>query len=234
MERGELTRSLNLLVIDDDKELCAMMKEFFVGGGHRLESGHDGQAGLAAALKGSFDLVILDVMLPKLDGYAVLKELRQHSGVPVIMLTSRTQRRDRILGLDTGADDYLGKPFDPDELLARIRAVLRRTSGEEKVAASGRLTVGEIEIDTGTRQVRARGAAVDLTAIEFDLLALLMRRAGKIVTREEISLSVFKRDAEPYDRVLDVHVSRIRKKLESGRNLIRTIRGAGYVFTGVD
>lgn len=210
-----------------------MMREFFVGAGHRLESAHDGQAGLAAATKGSFDLVVLDVMLPKLDGYAVLKELRQRSSLPVIMLTSRTQQRDRILGLDTGADDYLSKPFDPDELLARVRAVLRRTAGEEK-PATARLVVGEIEIDTGTRQVWARGAAVDLTAIEFDLLALLMRRVGKIVTREEISLSVLKREAEPYDRVLDVHVSRIRKKLESGRNLIRTIRGAGYVFTGVD
>jgi DNA-binding response OmpR family regulator len=233
MERGDTSRILNLLVVDDDKELCAMMREFFVGAGHRLESAHDGQAGLAAATKGSFDLVVLDVMLPKLDGYAVLKELRQRSSLPVIMLTSRTQQRDRILGLDTGADDYLSKPFDPDELLARVRAVLRRTAGEEK-PATARLVVGEIEIDTGTRQVWARGAAVDLTAIEFDLLALLMRRVGKIVTREEISLSVLKREAEPYDRVLDVQVSRIRKKLESGRNLIRTIRGAGYVFTGVD
>jgi two-component system response regulator CpxR len=210
-----------------------MMKEFFVDAGHRLESSHDGEAGLSTALKGSFDLVVLDVMLPKLDGYAVLKELRQRSELPVIMLTSRTQRRDRILGLDTGADDYLSKPFDPDELLARIRAVLRRTGGEDK-PVSARLEIGEVEIDTSTRQVWARGAAVDLTAIEFDLLALLMRRAGKIVSREEISLSVFKREAEPYDRVLDVHVSRVRKKLESGRNLIRTIRGAGYVFTGVD
>jgi DNA-binding response OmpR family regulator len=233
MERSDTTRSFSLLVVDDDKELCAMMKEFFVGAGHRLESAHDGQAGLSTALKGSFDLLVLDVMLPKLDGYAVLKELRQRSELPVIMLTSRTQRRDRILGLDTGADDYLSKPFDPDELLARIRAVLRRTGGEDK-PVSARLEIGEVEIDTSTRQVWARGAAVDLTAIEFDLLALLMRRAGKIVSREEISLSVFKREAEPYDRVLDVHVSRVRKKLESGRNLIRTIRGAGYVFTGVD
>ena len=107
MERNDTTRSLSLLVVDDDKELCAMMKEFFVGAGHRLESAHDGQAGLSTALKGSFDLLVLDVMLPKLDGYAVLKELRQRSELPVIMLTSRTQRRDRILGLDTGADDYL-------------------------------------------------------------------------------------------------------------------------------
>jgi len=210
-----------------------MMKEFFVGAGHRLESAHDGQAGLSTALKGSFDLLVLDVMLPKLDGYAVLKELRQRSELPVIMLTSRTQRRDRILGLDTGADDYLSKPFDPDELLARIRAVLRRAGGEDKTVST-RLVIGEVEIDTSTRQVWARGAAVELTAIEFDLLALLMRRAGKIISREEISLSVFKREAEPYDRVLDVHVSRVRKKLESGRNLIRTIRGAGNVFTGVD
>jgi two-component system response regulator CpxR len=233
MERNDTTRSLSLLVVDDDKELCAMMKEFFVGAGHRLESAHDGQAGLSTALKGSFDLLVLDVMLPKLDGYAVLKELRQRSELPVIMLTSRTQRRDRILGLDTGADDYLSKPFDPDELLARIRAVLRRAGGEDKTVST-RLVIGEVEIDTSTRQVWARGAAVELTAIEFDLLALLMRRAGKIISREEISLSVFKREAEPYDRVLDVHVSRVRKKLESGRNLIRTIRGAGNVFTGVD
>jgi len=232
METTDIARSLSLLAIDDDKELCAMMKEFFLGAGHRLDCVHDGHSGLHTALNGNYDLVILDVMLPRLDGHAVLKELRRRRNLPVIMLTSRTQRRDRILGLDTGADDYLSKPFDPDELLARVRAVLRRASTGDK-PASARLVVGEIEVDTATRQVLARGAPVDLTAMEFDLLALLMTRAGKTVSRDEITLTVFKRQAEPYDRVLDVHVSRLRKKLEAGRNLIRTVRGEGYVFTGV-
>src|ERR1700684_21170 len=227
------TPKLSLLLVDDDEELCSMMREFFAEIGHNLDCAHSGGVGLGRALDGTYDLVILDVMLPLVNGFTVLQQLRRRKDVPVIMLTARAQREDRIAGLNTGADDYLSKPFDPDELLARVRAVLRRTAGEEK-PATARIVVGEIEIDTGTRQVWARGAAVDLTAIEFDLLALLMRRVGKIVTREEISLSVLKREAEPYDRVLDVHVSRIRKKLESGRNLIRTIRGAGYVFTGVD
>jgi two-component system response regulator CpxR len=186
---------------------------------------------LNSALNGAYDLVILDVMLPIFDGLAVLQQLRRRNDIPVIMLTARVQQHDRILGLNTGADDYLPKPFDPDELLARIRAVLRRT---DTAAWKGStvLTVGAIQVDSTTREVRVAGAAVELTAVEFDLLEMLMRSAGHVVSREEITAALFEREATPYDRFLDVHISHLRKKLEGDRNLIRAVRGVGYVFTG--
>jgi two-component system response regulator CpxR len=186
---------------------------------------------LNSALNGAYDLVILDVMLPIFDGLTVLQQLRRRKDVPVIMLTARVQQHDRILGLNTGADDYLPKPFNPDELLARIRAVLRRAD-----AASGKgnavVTVGDMQVNPGTREVWVAGSAVDLTAIEFDLLEMLMRSAGRVVSRDEITMALFEREATPYDRFLDVHISHLRKKLEGGRNLIRAVRGVGYVFTG--
>jgi two-component system response regulator CpxR len=147
------------------------------------------------------------------------------------MLTARVQQHDRILGLNSGADDYLPKPFDPDELLARIRAVLRRTQGMSPQSDTT-LTFGNISVNASTREVWSAGAPVDLTAMEFDLLELLIRSAGQVVSRDEITALLFEREATPYDRFLDVHISHLRKKLEGGRNLIRTIRGVGYVFTG--
>ena len=147
------------------------------------------------------------------------------------MLTARVQQQDRILGLNSGADDYLPKPFDPDELLARIRAVLRRTDAANWKNTTA-VTVGDIQVKTTTRQVWVAGSAVDLTAVEFDLLEMLMRSAGHVVTREEITAALFEREATPYDRFLDVHISHLRKKLEGGRNLIRAVRGVGYVFAG--
>jgi two-component system response regulator CpxR len=147
------------------------------------------------------------------------------------MLTARVQQHDRILGLNAGADDYLPKPFDPDELLARIRAVLRRTdAANRKIDAV--LTVGDIKLNPTTREARIGGSPVELTEVEFDLLEMLMRSAGRIVSRDEITLALFEREATPYDRFLDVHISHLRKKLDGGRKLIRAVRGVGYVFTG--
>jgi DNA-binding response OmpR family regulator len=229
METPEKQLQLSLLLVDDDKELCAMMKEFFAEAGHRLDCEYDGRRGLAAAASGTYDLVILDVMLPILDGFTVLQHLRRRSDLPVIILTARVQHQDRILGLNAGADDYLLKPFDPDELLARIRAVLRRTDTAHW-KGSTEVTIGDVRINATTREVWIAGSPVELTEMEFDLLEMLMRSAGRVISRDELTLALFERTAAPYDRILDVHISHLRKKLEGGRSLIRTIRGVGYVF----
>jgi two-component system response regulator CpxR len=228
METAEKQVPLSLLLVDDDKELCGLMKEFFAEAGHRLDCEHDGRRGLAAAVSGTYDLVILDVMLPIFDGFTVLQHMRRRNDLPVIILTARVQHQDRILGLNAGADDYLLKPFDPDELLARIRAVLRRT--DTNLKGSTDVTIGDIRINVTTREVWSAGSPVELTEMEFDLLEILMRSAGRVVSRDEIALTLFERAATPYDRILDVHISRLRKKLEDGRGLIRTVRGVGYVF----
>lgn len=230
-ETGERQKQLSLLLVDDDAELCGMMREFFAEQGHRLETVYNGREGLASALRGGYDLMILDVMLPGIDGFAVLEQLRSKKDLPVIMLTARVQQKDRILGLNSGADDYLPKPFNPDELLARIRAVLRRSDSAGRQGESA-VTIGRIRLNAATREVWSAGDAVELTSMEFDLLELLMRSAGQVVSREEITAKLFEREATPYDRFLDVHISHLRKKLESGRGMIRTIRGVGYVFTG--
>jgi two-component system response regulator CpxR len=227
METAEKHVQLSLLLVDDDKELCGMMKEFFAGAGHRLDCEYDGRRGLACAASGTYDLVILDVMLPVIDGFSVLQQLRRRKDVPVILLTARVQHHDRILGLNAGADDYLPKPFDPDELLARTRAVLRRTDAAK---GSGDVTIGDIRINATKREVWIAGSPAELTEMEFDLLEILMRSAGRVVSRDELTLALFERKAAPYDRILDVHISHLRKKLEGGRSLIRTIRGVGYVF----
>lgn len=229
METTDKQAQLSLLLVDDDKELCGMMKEFFAEAGHRLDCEHDGRRGLAAAMGGTYDLVILDVMLPIFDGFTVLQHLRRRNNLPVILLTARVQHQDRILGLNAGADDYLLKPFDPDELLARIRAVLRRADTTHWKNSTD-VTIGDIRIDATTRAVWIAGSPAELTEMEFDLLEMLMRSAGRVVSRDEITLALFERAATPYDRILDVHISHLRKKLEGGRSLIRTIRGVGYVF----
>jgi two-component system response regulator CpxR len=210
IEIEERQKHLSLLLVDDDAELCGMMREFFAESGHKLDTAYNGREGLASALRGGYDLMILDVMLPGLDGFSVLEQIRRKKNLPVIMLTARVQQQDRILGLNSGADDYLPKPFDPDELLARIRAVLRRTKGPS-LQSEATVTFGNISVNASTREVWSAGGLVDLT---------------------EITALLFEREATPYDRFLDVHISHLRKKLEGGRNLIRTIRGVGYVFTG--
>lgn len=235
MNTIELTKSskdqegLSLLLIDDDAELGDMMKEFFGEVGCRLECAYSGREGLDRALKGVYDLIILDVMLPMINGFTVLQQLRRRKTVPVIMLTARIQRRDRIIGLNSGADDYLPKPFDPDELLARIRAVLRRSGRLDHSAASMK-TFADVQVDFQTREVWSGGRIVDLTALEFDILNLLIIADGRVVSRDEISACLLEREASPYDRALDVHISHLRRKLESGGALIHTVRGIGYVF----
>src|SRR5271156_6175041 len=229
MENAEKPVPLSLLLVDDDKELCGMMKEFFTEAGHRLDCEHDGRRGLASASSGTYDLVILDVMLPVIDGFTVLQHLRRRSDLPVILLTARIQHHDRILGLNAGADDYLPKPFDPDELLARIRAVLRRSDTASRKGSTD-VTIGDIRINASTREVWIAGSPGELTEMEFTLLEILMRSAGRVVSRDELTLALFERAAAPFDRILDVHISHLRRKLKGGRGLIRTIRGVGYVF----
>lgn len=220
---------LAVLLVDDDAELCGMMRVLFFEEGFKLDCAFNGRDGLARALKGSYDLIVLDVMLPMIDGFTVLQQLRRRAEVPIIMLTARVHRRDRIQGLNAGADDYLPKPFDPDELLARIRAVLRRTGRLEHSPHSIK-TFGDVEVNAQTREVWSEGHLVDLTALEFDVLEMLIRAAGRVVTRDEITAALLEREASPYDRALDVHISHLRRKLASGGEMIRTIRGIGYVF----
>lgn len=232
METAEKQKRPSLLLVDDDVELCAMMREFFASAGFEVECACNGAEGLARAVNGAYDLAILDVMLPALDGFSVLEQLRRRKDLPVIMLTARVQQKDRIQGLNAGADDYLPKPFDPDELLARVRAVLRRTEPTPRLDAE-EVTFGSLRIRPGTREVWSAGTPVELTEMEFDLLDLLIRSAGRVVSRDEITAALFAREASPYDRFLDVHMSHLRTKLKTGRKLIRTIRGVGYMFTGV-
>ena len=229
MSTPEKEKQLSLLLVDDDSELCDMMQEFFAQMGHRLDCAYDGQSGLARALERKHDLIILDVMLPIVNGFTLLQQLRKRIAEPVILLTARDHRNDRILGLETGADDYVTKPFDPDELLARIRAVLRR-SGRLDPSADFLRTFGDIQVNVRTREVWKGDQPIDLTALEFDILDLLTRSAGRIISRDEITATLLERDPTPYDRALDVHVSHLRRKLECGRALIRTVRGVGYIF----
>lgn len=220
---------LSLLLVDDDAELSSMMQEFFARAGHQLECAHNGKDGLALALQAEYDLILLDVMLPVINGFTVLDQIRRRSNVPIIMLTARIHPRDRVQGLNRGADDYLAKPFDPDELLARVRAVLRRSATTANVDSTTR-TVADIQVNYGAREVWYGSHVLDLTALEFDILDLLIRSAGRTVPREEIMTALFERQATPYDRSLDVHISHLRKKLQPSRVLIRTVRGVGYVF----
>ena len=219
-----------ILLVDDDVSLCDLMIDFFAENGITLEAVHDGGRGLARALESSFGLIILDAMLPVLDGFEVLRQLRRRTSVPVIMLTARTEQRDRIAGLDAGADDYLPKPFGPDELLARIRAVLRR-AGHTSAAKPDVVTVGDLRVNPQTRQVWSRDQPVELTSTEFDILDFLMRSAGRAISRDELSAVLYQRPSTPFERALDVHVSHLRKKIEGAGVLIRTVRGVGYLLT---
>ena len=229
-----------VLVVDDDEELCELVAEYLEPEGFTVAAAHDGAAGTQYALAGEYDLVILDVMLPGKTGFDVLRTIRSAqstaSAIPVLMLTARGDHIDRIVGLELGADDYLPKPFHPRELIARIHAVLRRTRPEPDAPLSPpreRLSVGDVELDTGARETRRSGESMVLTAIEFDLLAALLRAAGRVVTREEIARNVFGRKFLSYDRSIDMHVSNLRKKLgrhADGVERIKTVRGVGYIY----
>lgn len=220
---------LSILLVDDDMELCGLMREFFAQHGIDVLTAHDGEQGLNAAFNGTYDLILLDVMMPKMDGFAVLRQIRRRSPVPVIMLTARTEHGDRIEGLNAGADDYLPKPFSPEELLARIQAVLRR-SGRGSSLKPESIEVNGVRLNPGTREVFREGAPVEVTSIEYDILETLVRSAGRAVSRDDLARLLYNRQANPLERSLDVHVSHLRRKLEHGKTLIRTIRGVGYLF----
>ena len=220
----------SILLVEDDVELCSLMEDFLSPEGFRLEAAHDGRHGLARALEGNFDLVILDVMLPVLSGFELLRTIRKQSAIPVIMLTARTAQEDRISGLNAGADDYLPKPFGPEELLARIRAVLRRVEKTE-MAEPRTISTGGVDVDPRTREVWRQGERIEVTSIEFDILEFLIRSAGRTVSRDELTAILHQRESTPYERSLDVHISHLRKKLEGAdRTFIHTVRGAGYLF----
>lgn len=228
--------STKLLLVDDDLKLCRLIRTYLEPLGYTVAAAHNGPEGLAMALKGEYDALILDVMLPGLDGFEVLKRLRAHSNVPVLMLTGLGEEADRIVGLEIGADDYLPKTFSTRELLARLRAVIRRsrfTAMQSKEERSQAVVVGDLLVDPESRDVSLAGVAITVTAVEFDLLLSLARAAGRVKTRERLLLEVADRDFEAFDRSIDVHISSIRRKLGDDPktpHFIQTIRGAGYMM----
>lgn len=223
-----------LLMIDDDLELSELLTEFLSAEGFAVETAHDGEMGAKKATEGGFALIVLDVMLPGLNGFEVLRRIRAANRTPVLMLTARGDDVDRIVGLELGADDYLPKPFNPRELVARIRAILRRTQPQPaSTAQPERLTVADVALDFGTRTVRRNGELIDLTSVEFDLLALFLREAGRVVSREDLAEKVLGREFSPFDRSIDMHVSNLRRKLGhelNGIERIKAVRGAGYIY----
>jgi len=215
---------VRILVIDDDIELCSLLKEYLQREDYSVKCIYDGRHGLDEAQKPGYDLIILDVMLPGIDGFEILKKIRENGRIPVLMLTARDEDIDRILGLELGADDYLGKPFNPRELLARIKAILRRSEGTTN---RGPIEVSAVILDPAARTVYADGHSVELTTLEFDILEQLMRSAGRELSRDNLMESLYGRKATPFDRSIDMHVSHLRKKIG---NRIKTIRGVGYQF----
>ena len=225
-----------ILLIDDDEELCELVSEYLTVEGFGTETVHDGASGLEKAKEETHDLVILDVMLPKMNGFDVLRNMREMSKIPVLMLTARGDDMERIVGLEIGADDYLPKPFNPRELVARIRAILRRVSEPDAQTQiqSEKIQVEDIEVSITARSAKKNGEDLGLTAVEFDLLAALLREAGKVVKKEDLSEQVLERRLSPFDRSLDMHISNLRKKLGTridGDERIKTIRSVGYIYT---
>ncbi len=232
-----LTDMNKIIIIDDDEELCELVSEYLTVEGFEVSSVNDGESGLAAALSGEYDMAILDVMLPKMNGFDVLRNLRLESKLPVIMLTARGDDMERIVGLEIGADDYLPKPFNPRELAARLRAILRRAAGDESEGSSDtteKISVDGVELTPASRVVLVDGVEINLTSVEFELLRALLSEAGKVVRKEDLSESVLERKLSAFDRSLDMHISNLRKKLgtrSDGSDRIKTIRSVGYIYT---
>ena len=237
-----------VLMVDDDAELCEMVAEYLAPEGFAVSAVHDGESGVERVREGAYALVLLDVMLPRLNGFEVLRRIRASAtptgNIPVLMLTARGDAIDRIVGLEVGADDYLPKPFEERELVARMRAILRRAGGSnsgQSTAAGGvasprreSLRVGDLVMDIGARIVRRGSDQITLTAAEYDLLALLLRAAGNVVNREQIAQDVLDRKLLPFDRSIDTHVGHVRRKLgphPDGSERIQTVRGVGYIYT---
>lgn len=223
-----------ILIIDDDEKLCRLLGDYLTPLGYVVDAIHNGREGLQRALEREYDAIILDVMLPGMNGFDVLREIRRRSQVPVLMLTALGDEPDRIAGLEVGADDYLPKTFSTRELLARLRAVLRRSmvSARPKAAeASETVTVGDLILDPGARSAIIGGKPLTLTAIEYDLLLSLAKSAGRVKSREQLLLEVAERDFEVFDRSIDVHISSLRRKLGDDPKtpqFIETVRGVGY------
>ena len=236
METQTTQVSEHVLVIDDDVELCNLVSRFLVREGFQIDSVNGGAQGIERALSGDYALVVLDVMMPEMSGFDVLRRIRAESPMPVLMLTARGDALDRVLGLEMGADDYLPKPFSPPELAARIRAILRRAKpGKSTTPAAGASTiaVGDIELDAGARVVSHGHQLVNLTTVEFDLLEALMRAAGQVVNREKLTRDILGREFSPFDRSIDTHVCNLRKKigpLPDGTDRIKGVRGIGYLY----
>jgi len=225
-----------LLVIDDDVELCKLVTRYLAQEGFQIESVNGGASGAERALSGNYALVVLDVMMPGVNGFDVLRRIRAESRIPVLMLTAKGDALDRVLGLEMGADDYLPKPFNPQELVARIRAILRRVRPDRADGSPASMTpivVGDVEMDQGARVVRRQGEVVNLTSVEFDLLEALLHAAGQVVGREKLTRDVLGREFSPFDRSIDTHVCNLRKKiglLADGTERIKGVRGIGYLY----
>jgi DNA-binding response OmpR family regulator len=230
-ERIEMHR---ILVIDDDIELCQLVAEYLETEGYEVEAVHDGEAGVARALAGEHRLAVLDYMLPGINGFEVLRQIRANSRLPIVMLTARGDHVNRIVGLQMGADDYLPKPFDPLELVARINAVLRRSNDSQlDIPIDPILAVGDVEMDNRTRTVHRAGEIVELTVVEYSLLEQLLSAPGQILAREDLVKKVLHRKLSPFDRSIDTHVSNLRKKLGhevNGTERIKTVRSIGYIY----
>jgi len=235
---GSKNAMQQILVIDDDIELCELVAEYLAPEGYEVEAVHDGTAGIERALSGDHALAVLDYMLPGLNGFEVLRQIRAQSRVPIVMLTARGDDTNRIIGLQIGADDYLPKPFNPLELVARINAVLRRAEAEpDQKKTAEMIVVGDVEMDHRTRTVRRGGQPVDLTAVEYSLLERLLRSPGRILERGDLVKDVLHRELSPFDRSIDTHVSNLRKKLGhqvNGVERIKTVRSVGYIYAKSD
>jgi DNA-binding response OmpR family regulator len=220
--------STRVLLIDDDARMYELLAQYLGQNGISVTHAADGGRGLAALEAGAYDAVLLDVMMPGMDGLEVCKRIRTKSRIPVLMLTAKGDETDRVVGLELGADDYLPKPFSPRELLARLRAVLRRA---QPSAVADRLEAGGVSVDVAGREVRVEGKLVDLTGLEFDLLVALVRRAGRVIPRDALLGEAGRSDTVVGERTVDVHISHLRQKLgDAGTRLIKTVRGVGYVF----
>ena len=231
MQTQAKTDAEQVLVIDDDVELCKLVTRYLTQEGFQIQSVNAGASGAELALSGNYALIVLDVMMPGVNGFDVLRRIRAHSRIPVLMLSAKGDALDRVLGLEMGADDYLPKPFNPQELAARIRAILRRAKPDAPVGAP--ITVGDIEIDSRARVVRRAGEIVNVTTVEFDLLEALLRAAGQVVGREKLTRDVLGREFSPFDRSIDTHVCNLRKKiglLPDGTERIKGVRGIGYLY----
>jgi DNA-binding response OmpR family regulator len=239
--RASLEKDLNrlmthILIVDDDSELSDMLGQYLAAEGFAIERVYDGHSGAEQALSGAYDAVVLDVMMPGLDGFEVLRRIRSQSMVPVVMLTAKGDDIDRIVGLEIGADDYLPKPFNPRELLARLRAVLRRSTTHRMHDEESVLRLGQLELHSASRHVLAAGRSLDLTSTEFNLLHSLLKQAGQLVSKEQLSQQGLGRALEKYDRSIDMHMSNLRKKLAEHQlgEMIITVRGQGYQLSGED